>query len=211
MWPGVTGVTSSTGVWETIDLALHFHPNTNTVAVIIGSSTPDRYFLGQIHAELLRHQSIREIDLVGLPANQLMERVAELPPQTVVLFQLAPQKSVQPTVGVTDILAWVAQRLPAYSIFPVDILNRGGIGGVGIDWGPELSLVAEQARRVLSQVSDRRTFRLRTTLVFMPWWTGDSLSDGRFRSRRCPRAVRCYTASRHFGSGIESTSLPPSC
>jgi len=38
MWPGVTGVTVPVGLRETIDLALHLHPNTKTVAVITNTS-----------------------------------------------------------------------------------------------------------------------------------------------------------------------------
>ena len=150
-WPNVTGVTAKAGVRGTIDLALHLHPKTDTVAIISSNSTPDRYFLGRMHAELLRYQDkVREVDLVGLPTSQLMERVARLPPQSVVLFQLAPQESVQPAIGINDILERVAVQLPTYSVFPADVLNHGAIGGVGYDWGPELSLVADEARRVLS-------------------------------------------------------------
>ena len=34
MWPGVTGVAVPVGLRETINLALHLHPDTNTVAVM---------------------------------------------------------------------------------------------------------------------------------------------------------------------------------
>src|SRR5215469_6624440 len=68
MWPSVTGVTAASGIGETTDLAPYLHPNTNTAAVITGDSTPDRYFLGRIHTELLRHQDkVSEVDLVALP------------------------------------------------------------------------------------------------------------------------------------------------
>lgn len=150
MWPGVTGVTAQAGIRETVDLALHLHPNAQAVAVIINSSTPDKYFLGRIHAELLRHLEVTEIDLVGLPTKDLLERVAGLPPQTIVLFELAAQESVQPAIGVNEVLTRIAKRLPTYSIFPFDVLNHGGVGGVGYPWSPELSMVAQEARRTLS-------------------------------------------------------------
>ena len=41
MWPGVTGVQSTSGVQETIDLALRFNPDARTVAVINKASGPD--------------------------------------------------------------------------------------------------------------------------------------------------------------------------
>jgi len=152
MWPGVTGVTDNLDARGTIDLALRLHPHTNTVAVITNNSEFERYWLAVVHAELVHHQdSVREIDLVGLPTGQLLERVAALPRQTVVLFQEGPQASIQPVMGAYDILAWVGQRLPTYCIFPETCLDHGGIGGVDSDWEKtQIPLAAEVARRVLS-------------------------------------------------------------
>ena len=151
MPPGVTGVTGDTGVRDTVDLAIHLHPNANTVAVIISNSTPDKFFFAQIQDELVRYKSkVREVDLVGLTPSQLRTRVAALPTQTVVLFQMAAQESVQPAIGSNDVLEWIAQRLPTYGIFPLEIINHGGIGGFTYEWDTELSMVAGEARRVLS-------------------------------------------------------------
>ncbi len=116
MWPGVTGVAVPVGLRETIDLALHLHPDTNTVAVIANaSSSIARYWLAATHAELLRHQDkVKEMDLIGPPSEQLLDRVAALPPHTVVLFNLAPGSS-RPAFSALDLLTIVAQRLPTYS------------------------------------------------------------------------------------------------
>jgi PAS domain S-box-containing protein len=151
MWPGVTGVTGTAGVRATIDLALHLHPNTTTVAVITNESEFERYWLTAVHTELLRHQNeVREIDLVSLPTSRLLEKVATLPKQTVILFQEAPQESIRPAIGAYEILARVGQRLPTYCIFPVVCLNRGGIGGVESDIKEQLASAADLAGRVLS-------------------------------------------------------------
>lgn len=151
MWPGVTGVTVTAGVQATIDLALHLHPRTNAVAIITNNSDFERYWLAAVHAELLRHHSnLREIDLVDLPTGQLLEKVAALPPKTIVLFQQTPQDSVRPTMGIYDTAAAVGQRLPTYCIFPVLCLNHGGIGSAAYDMEEQIPLTAELARRVLS-------------------------------------------------------------
>ena len=151
MWPGVTGVTEIINVRRTIDLALHLHPDTKAVAVITNNSEFERYWLGVVHAELLRHQKkVTEIDLVGLPPSQLLEKVAALPPHTVVLFQESPLDSSQPAIGAYDVLAMVGQRLPTYCIFPILCLNRGGIGGADIDVTEQISLTAEMVRQVLA-------------------------------------------------------------
>jgi PAS domain S-box-containing protein len=159
MWPGVTGVTAPVDVQGTINLALRLHPNTSTVAIITGDSAYERYWLARIHATLVLNQNkdrsrdqnkVKEVDLVALPASQLFERIAALPPQTVVLFQIVPRESPQPAIGIDEIIAWVGQRLPTYCIFPRDCLGRGGIGGVGYDGLGQVSLVAEEARRIFS-------------------------------------------------------------
>jgi signal transduction histidine kinase len=150
-WPGVTGVTETIDVRRTIDLALHLHPDTNAVAVITNKSEFERYWLGVVHGELLRHQDkVMEIDLVGFPPSQLLEKVAALPPHTVVLFQEYALDSSQPVIGAYDVLAMVGQRLPTYCIFPVLCLNRGGIGGADIDITEQVSLTADVVRRVLA-------------------------------------------------------------
>ena len=145
--PEVTGVSVPVGLRETIDLALHLHPDTNSVAVI---SRKNGHWLGVAHSELLRYQDkVREIDLVGPPSGQLLEKVAALPPHTVVLFQLEPQTSNQPTIGAWDVLAAVAERLPTYSAWPSLCLNHGCIGGAYPDAPKERLWTAEIAARVL--------------------------------------------------------------
>ncbi len=153
-WPavaGVTGVTAPADVRGTVDLALRNHPDTDTAAVIIGNSPYERFWLARIHEQLLRHRStVQEVDLIALAPSQLFERIAELPPQTVVFFEITRQESLQPAIGAYDLLAWVGQRVPTYCVFAWYCLNHGGIGGDSYDSHRQISLVAQQARRILS-------------------------------------------------------------
>jgi PAS domain S-box-containing protein len=155
MWPGVTGVTAPVDVQGTVNLVLHLHPNTSTIAILSGNSEYERYWLARVHAALAQAENknrsrVNVVDLVALPASQLFEKVRTLPPQTVVLFQLAAQESPQPAVGIYEMGAWVGQRLPTYCIFPRDCRTEWGIGGVGYDGVGQLSLVAEEARQIFS-------------------------------------------------------------
>lgn len=151
LWPGVTGVISPVGLRETIDLALHLHPDTHTVAIITGITEWDKYWLAVAHSELLRHQDkVREIDLVGPATQQIIEKVAELPPSTVVLFQLRPDDLTQPALEPIDVLAEVAQRLPTYSAWQGLALNRGGVGGAYRNLRKDAVLNGEIVARVLS-------------------------------------------------------------
>jgi PAS domain S-box-containing protein len=150
--PGVTGVTASPGLRETIDLALHLEPDTNAVAVI--TDTPgdaERHWLNVTHAELLRHQDkIKEIDIVGPPSRLMIESVSALPPHTVALFQLAPESSSEPAIGAFDVLTAAAQHVPTYSAWQGLCLNYGCIGGVYVDWEKNDLLSGDMAARVLS-------------------------------------------------------------
>jgi len=151
MWPGVTGVITPIGMRETIDLALRLQPDTKAVAVISGVTQWDKYWLAVAHSELLRHQDkVKEIDLVGPAGVSVLAKVAELPPHTMVLFQLRPDDLTQPAFEPIDILTAVAQRLPTYSAWPGLALNHGGVGGAYRDLQKEAVLNGEIVARVLS-------------------------------------------------------------
>jgi PAS domain S-box-containing protein len=150
LWPDVTGVISSVGMRETIDLALHLHPDTTAVAIITGVTEWDKYWLAVAHSELLRHQDkVREIDLIGPAGRETLEKVAQLPPHTVVLFQLRPDDFTQPAVDPIDVLAAVAQLRPTYSAWQGLALGRGGVGGAYRDLPKDAVLNGEMVARVL--------------------------------------------------------------
>jgi PAS domain S-box-containing protein len=149
--PGVTGVINTPGMRETIDLALHLHPNTKAVAVITGITAWDKYWLAVAHSELLGHQGkVKEIDIIGPSNHQIIEKIAALPPSTVVLFQLRPDDLTQPALDPIDVLAEVAQRLPTYSAWQGLALNRGGVGGAYRNVWKDSVLDGEIVARVLS-------------------------------------------------------------
>jgi PAS domain S-box-containing protein len=148
MLPGMTGVTSAVGLPSTIDLALHFHPDTNAVAVI---DAERGFWWAAAHAELLRHQDkVSEIDILGQPSAEMLEKMAALPPHTVVLFQLAPAGSTEPTISNYDVLTAAAQRLPTYSAWSLMCLNYGCIGGSYPYWEEDARTAGEMVARVLS-------------------------------------------------------------
>jgi len=147
-WKGITGVTSHVGLGETIDLALRLEPGTETVALI---SPYDPPWLEATHKELSRYQGkVREIDFIGSPGRQMFEKVAYLPPHSIVLFHLALQDSGQPPLAGFDLLEAIAQRVPTFSAWPNWCLNHGCIGGVYGENADMIQLTASAAARVLS-------------------------------------------------------------
>ena len=147
---GITGVTSRTGFRETIDLALRLQPDTKAVAVLAGATNWDRDQLSALQAELVHYRDqVKEIDLVGVPNQQMFEKIDALPPHTVVIFQVFPQFSHDPDFGTWDLLAETAQRRPTYSAFP-RLCISGCIGGAYGDNLKVLRSTAEIAALVLA-------------------------------------------------------------
>jgi PAS domain S-box-containing protein len=156
-WPGVTGVVTASGFRPTIDLALYLQPDTQVVAVVAGATRWDSSQLAALHSELLRYQDrVKEIDIVGTPNYQLLQRVAALPPRTVVMFQVYPQFSDEPDFGTWDLLTETARRLPTYSAFPRLCID-GCIGGAYVDNLELLTSTANLVAHVLSGVRPEDT------------------------------------------------------
>jgi PAS domain S-box-containing protein len=151
-WPGITGVTETQDVKAVIDLALRLHPDTDTVAIITGKSDVETFWLGELHSELLRDRNkVKEIDLVDLPADQILQRVDQLPPKTIVFFELLPRESIQSAIGVWDVLAQIGQRHPTYCIFPYECVGRGAVAGIESSGRDEvITSAVTLAARVLS-------------------------------------------------------------
>ena len=150
---GVTGVISPLGMRETVDLALRLHPDTTSVAVITGVTAWDKYWLSVAHSEVLRHQDkVREIDIIEPEpeGRKILERVAQLPPHAVVLFQLRPDDLVQPALEPIDVLVTIAQRVPTYSAWQGLALTHGGVGGAYRSLPKEAVLNGKLVARVLS-------------------------------------------------------------
>jgi PAS domain S-box-containing protein len=170
--PGVTGVATPPGTHDTIDLALRLQPDTTTVAVISGVTEIEQYWLKEVHQELLRHQDkVKEIDIVGPPGADLLQRIAALPPHTEILFQLNPEDLIQPAISNWDVLAAASQRFPTYSIFSLLALDHGGIGGAYFERGEDAAAAGELAGRVLSGESPDNipVVRIRDLKIKVDW------------------------------------------
>lgn len=149
LWSGVTGVTIPSDIRGTLELALRLQPDTKNVAVVAGDSEFERYWLGLTNQELGLHAGqLKVIDLVGLPVDQLLRKVSQLPRHTVIFFQLIPQESTQTVIGTYDLLAAIAQQFPTYCIHNY-CFDHGGIGGSYPDSDEQRSKAAGLAARIL--------------------------------------------------------------
>lgn len=145
--PAMTGVTTAMGLRDTIDLILKLHPDVKAVAVI---DAAQNLWWEMAHTELLRHQDqVKEIDILGQPSGEMLQKIAALPPHTVALFQVGPVSGTEPTISNVDVLTAAAQRLPTYSAWS-DCLNNGCIGGVYPYWQEDYRIAGDMVARLLS-------------------------------------------------------------
>jgi PAS domain S-box-containing protein len=150
MWPGVTGVTIIGDMRGTFDLARSLQPETKNVAVIAGGSAFERYVQNMADHELQDHEpGLKAIDLVGLPADQLLAKVDALPPRTVVYFLMVPQESAQPVLGTYTILAAIAAKFPTYCLQKY-CMGSGALGGYYADFSDQAVNAGVVAARVLA-------------------------------------------------------------
>ena len=145
-WPGVPGATFAVGLRETIDLALKLHPDTKRVAVVAG---PDWFWIGEIHAELLR-RNVEAVDIISKEASrEMVEKVAALPPHTVALLHttITPARS---EFGGRELIQGVSQIMPTYSAWKYICLGFGCVGGAYADEHENAAATAEIAARILA-------------------------------------------------------------
>jgi PAS domain S-box-containing protein len=85
--PEVTGVWSAKPMRPTLELALRLHPGTRRVIVVFGSSEFEKEALEITRGELREFESQVEFDyLTDLTIDQLQERLASEPKDSIVLF-----------------------------------------------------------------------------------------------------------------------------
>ena len=127
----VTGVWGEVNFKTTVEQALALHPGTRRVVVITGVSDLDNYLRNRAQGELRDFEGSVEVShLIGLTTPELKTALADLPPQTIVLFAVVTRDKAGNN---TDNLEVVRQICPASSApvyggaFPQ--LGLGIVGG----------------------------------------------------------------------------------
>lgn len=154
----ITGVASADDPASTLDLALQLQPDTQHVAVIVGTSSLEHYWLDQLQHDLASFTG--EVDIVyltGMSVDDLLKRIVALPPHSVILTTFFFQDSTGQFFHTEEFLDLIMSqaRVPVYSIYSTYI-GHGVIGGFMTD--PELTgrKVADLAAAVLNGESAAR-------------------------------------------------------
>jgi PAS domain S-box-containing protein len=148
----ITGVASTDEPARTLDLALQLQPDTQRVEVVVGCSPVEKFWVDQLKQDFQPYRQRVEVDfLTGLTMKEVLTRVAELPPHSVVLntffFEDARGQFFLEEEAL-DLVAGAAHS-PVYAIYSNDI-GHGVIGGRMTDPANAGRQIARTADRVLS-------------------------------------------------------------
>lgn len=158
LWPRATGVWAHLDISKTVDLALELQPETNRVVVVSGSSAQDRFLRDQAQTELRRFQGRLEVTYVNdLSMAELKNRLASLPPNTVILYLSFFLDSAGNSYSGPEALSLFAPtaNAPTYGISET-YMGAGIVGGSLINFEALGHRTGETALRVLAgeQVSN---------------------------------------------------------
>lgn len=85
--PGLTGIIRANTHRKTVDLALKLQPETQELYVISGTPERDKRFEMAAREELTGYEKrVRISYLTDLPVSELMNRVKDLPPRSIILY-----------------------------------------------------------------------------------------------------------------------------
>ncbi|MDX2454698.1 hypothetical protein, partial [Desulfosarcina sp.] len=150
--PNITGMISAPNYSETLDLALRLHPDTQHVAVVSGAGKIGRtWSMNAMQAFQPYGDRVDFIDLTGLPMPTILEKVANLPHRSLVMYITlledgagnkftAPQSAFQISR---------AANAPVYSFWDL-MLGHGIVGGYLSSAEEKGKAIAALALRILN-------------------------------------------------------------
>jgi PAS domain S-box-containing protein len=149
---GITGVASTDEPARTLDLALRLQPDTQRVVVIGGSSPFDQAWTDQLKHDFSPYrQGVELTYLTGLTMNELLRRVAQLPPHTVILSTIFVEDARGQFFLQEEALDLItrAANVPVYGIYS-SYIGHGVVGGRMTNPENVGRMVGDLAGRVLN-------------------------------------------------------------
>lgn len=151
--PGLTGIIRANTYRKTLDLALNLHPGTEDLFVISGTPEHDKRFETVARQELAGYEKrVRITYLTDLPVYDLVNRVKDLPPKSIILYvwqrsAVESDKELQ-TVQILEKVRQAAS-VPIYGMGSRNV-GAGIVGGYVQDSERNGLETAEIVRRILN-------------------------------------------------------------
>ena len=129
--PNITGVISVPNYAETLGLALRLHPDTQHVAVVSGAGKIGRtWSMNAMHAFQPYRDRVDFIDITGLPMPAILEKVATLPQQSLVMYITLLEDGAGNKFTARQSASQISRvaNAPVYSFWDL-MLGHGIVGG----------------------------------------------------------------------------------
>jgi len=133
--PLKTGIVADLDLGSSLETALSLHPATRTAFVINGASAHDRFLEAVARHTYRDHEGRVRIEyLSGLSIQELLDKVAVLPPDSVVIFLSFLCDAEGEYVYSRDVVRMVSEKsnAPVYSVLSTH-LGEGVVGGRLLD------------------------------------------------------------------------------
>jgi signal transduction histidine kinase len=150
--PGVTGVTIDYSLHSRFALIRQLLPNVRRAVVVIGASAAEAAFLEQSRSQTASLAAEIPVDYwVGLTPEELKISLANLPPDTAVLYVSELKDRLGNTLVARDVLEQIvpSSNLPIFSI-AMTYLGTGSVGGRLIDPTIDATMAVDLVGRVLN-------------------------------------------------------------
>ena len=127
----ITGVASSDDPAGTLQLALQLQPDTERVAVVIGNSPVEQYWLNELKKDLAPYSRRVQIQyLNSFSLDDLIKNVSELPPHSIILTTFFFQDATGQFFFTEEVLDLIASHahVSNYGIY-FSYIGHGVVGG----------------------------------------------------------------------------------
>lgn len=149
--PNIKGVLVKRGFGGSLEIALKLQPDTRNVVFIGGASDFDKRLIAQAREELSNFENRVNIEyLTDFELNELLNRVSQLPPNTIILTSTVFNDNTGKALVPHDVVSLISERanVPVYG-FVDQFLGRGIVGGTLYSVEEHGKRAGEMALRVL--------------------------------------------------------------
>jgi PAS domain S-box-containing protein len=150
--PGIAGVALRFNLPGTLDLAVRLQPNARRIVVVSGASPYDRNWLRRAREALQAYEGRLEVSYwSGQPLQQLLENLAKVPADSIVLYLAFSDDGAGRTYSPADVAKRAAAATPApvYGVLET-YFGQGIVGGAFPSFEAHGMLAGEVALRVLA-------------------------------------------------------------
>ena len=150
--PNVTGSSVENDFVGTLDVALQLHPDTRRVVVVGGAGNIERYWETVARKEFRGYEDeIEFIYLTGLPMNNLLEKVANQPAHTIIIYSFFLVDGAGRSFDGNEAVSLIsrASNAPVYSQIG-SYMGQGVVGGNMTNSELQGEVAGEIGLRILS-------------------------------------------------------------